>query len=146
MNTVSLQIETTINDFISNIKLTETDWLYKDSPDKWSKKEVIGHLIDSAQINLQRFVKCTYEENFKLIYAQNEWVIAQHYQDANIDELLLLWQLLNRQIIRVLMNYPAGRLRVKCDNSKDIVSLHTVEWLVPDYLAHMQHHLKQITG
>lgn len=146
MNTLLLQIETTINDFISNVKLAESDWLHKVSPDRWSKKEIIGHLIDSAQINLQRFVRCTYEENFKLVYAQNEWVIAQYYQNANTDELVLLWQMLNRQIIRVLANYPTERLQIRCDNSKGIVSLHTVEWLAHDYLVHMQHHLKQING
>jgi hypothetical protein len=108
MNKLLLQIETTIDNFISNVKLDESNWKYKVSPERWSKKEIIGHLIDSAQINLQRFVRCTFEENFKLIYAQNEWVAAQHYQDANTDELLLLWQLLNRQIIRVLINYPTS--------------------------------------
>ena len=45
--------------------LQSIDWDYKPFPEKWSKKEVIGHLIDSAQINLQRFTRCTYEENFK---------------------------------------------------------------------------------
>jgi hypothetical protein len=75
------------------------DWGTKPSVNKWSKKEIIGHLIDSAQVNLQRFVRCTYEENFKLIYAQDEWVAAAHYQDAEVKEILDLWILLNWQII-----------------------------------------------
>lgn len=120
------------------------DWDYKSTPHKWSKKEIIGHLIDSAQINLQRFVRCTYEENFKLIYEQVEWVEANHYQDAGIDEVLTLWKLLNLQIIRVLENYPAGRLQAQCDNNKHEVSLHTVKYLAQDYVDHLKHHLKQI--
>src|ERR1700733_12614721 len=112
--------------------LKSINWAYKSAPDKWSKKQIIGHLIDSAQINLQRFVRCTYEENFKLTYEQVEWVNAQHYQDANIKELLGLWNLLNLQIIRVLENYPADRLQAQCDNSKTEPNLHTVEWLATD--------------
>jgi hypothetical protein len=124
---------------------TETiNWNYKPDAEKWSKKEIIGHLIDSAQINLQRFVRCTYEENFKLIYEQVEWVKAQHYQDADISELLDLWRLLNFQIIRVLKNYPANRLSAQCDNSKNTISQHTVEWLAHDYVAHLKHHIKQV--
>ncbi len=120
------------------------DWETRPAPAKWSKKEIIGHLIDSAQINLQRFVRCTYEENFKLIYEQDEWVAAAHYQDADIKELLDLWILLNRQIMRVLSDYPADRLTAVCDNNKNTMQLHTVEWLAADYVRHMQHHLGQI--
>ncbi|HWZ14479.1 MAG TPA: DinB family protein [Mucilaginibacter sp.] len=129
---------------VANNNQKRIDWDFKPGPGKWSKKEIIGHLIDSAQINLQRFVRCTYEENFKLVYEQVAWVKAQRYQEAGIDELLELWQLLNRQIVRVLENYPPGRLTSQCDNNKTGVSLHTVEWLAQDYLDHMNHHLGQI--
>jgi len=142
-NTISALI-TTIGDFLK-IEQQDVDWETK-LPGKWSKKEIIGHLIDSAQINLQRFVRCTYEENFKLIYAQDEWVAAAHYQDADIKEILDLWILLNRQIIRVLSNYPADKLKATCDTGKGAVSLHAVEWLAADYVVHMQHHLKQIVN
>ena len=138
----TIKLKQTINDIL-NRDTEAIDWATKPAPRKWSKKQIIGHLIDSAQVNLQRFVRCTYEENFKLTYEQVEWVDAQHYQDAGIKELLGLWNLLNLQIIRVLENYPAGRLQAQCDNSKTEPSLHTVEWLAADYVAHMQHHLKQ---
>src|SRR6185312_15990354 len=110
MKETIIGLNTTINDFLK-ADLRSFDWNYKPGPDKWSKKEIIGHLIDSAQINLQRFVRCTYEENFKLTYEQVEWVQAQHYQDADIGDLLALWQSLNHQIIRVLTNYPTDRLQ-----------------------------------
>jgi hypothetical protein len=134
----------TINNFIEKAQQQPVDWEQKPSPGKWSNKEIIGHLCDSAQINLQRFIRCTYEENFKLIYEQNEWVAAQHYQEMNVADLLQLWRLLNLQIARVLDDYPAERWQVQCDNDKNEVHLHTVEWLAQDYLEHLKHHLKQI--
>jgi hypothetical protein len=137
------QLSDALNDLL-NADKTSIDWHTKPSPGIWSKKEIIGHLIDSAQINLQRFVRCTYEENFKLIYEQVEWVEAQHYQHADINELLLLWKLLNFQIIRVLENYPANRLTAQCDNDKHNVHLHPVSWLAQDYVEHLKHHLEQI--
>jgi hypothetical protein len=143
-DTIELLIDT-IGNFLK-LQQEDVDWETKPAPNKWSKKEIIGHLIDSAQINQQRFIRCTYEENFKLIYEQDEWVAAAHYQDADIKEILDLWILLNRQIIRVLSDYPEGRLGAKCDNDKNTVALHTVEWLAADYVRHMKHHLEQITG
>ena|ERR1700759_1144702 len=144
MNQVTTQLTFAIDQFIAIANRYTIDWERKPSPDKWSNKEIIGHLCDSAQINLQRFVRCTYEENFKLIYEQDEWVAAQHYQDMNIDDLLQLWRLLNLQVARVLDNYPPGRLQAMCDNDKKEVKLHTVEWLAQDYLSHLRHHLNQV--
>ena len=120
------------------------NWAHKPSPEKWSPKEILGHLIDSAQINLQRFVRCTYEEGFKLTYEQDEWVRAAKYQLADTRDLVGLWESLNVQIVRVLEDYPPDRLQARCDNSKTTVSLHTVEWLAQDYVDHMNHHLNQI--
>lgn len=134
----------TVDAFIEQIRTSQINWDLKPAPHKWSPKEIIGHLTDSAQINLQRFVRCTYEEDFKLIYFQDEWVAAQQYQKADTTTVLLLWRLINGQIQRVLDNYPADRWQVKCDSGRNSVSLNTVEFLAYDHVAHMQHHLKQI--
>ena|ERR1700744_2607628 len=144
MNSIATQLTAAIDQFIAITNRKIIDWEHKPSHEKWSNKEIIGHLCDSAQINLQRFVRCTYEENFKLVYEQDEWVIAQHYQQMYVADLLQLWRLLNLQISRVLENYPPDRLQAQCDNGKKEVKLHTVEWLAQDYLDHLQHHLKQI--
>src|SRR4030095_2595683 len=37
--------------------LQETEVSLKPAPGKWSKKEILGHLIDSATNNHQRFVR-----------------------------------------------------------------------------------------
>jgi hypothetical protein len=137
------QLATLIDDLITR-DLQAVDWDIKPSDERWSRKEIMGHLIDSAQINLQRFIRCIYEENFKLTYEQEEWVQIQRYQETDINEILELWRLLNFQIITVLKNYPDDRLRAKCDNGKTEVSLHTVEWLAKDYFHHLNNHLMHL--
>jgi len=144
MEAVAQNIEQLVDGFLSAITKQGIDWEYKPNPDKWSKKEIIGHLIDSATNNLHRFVRCTYEQEFKLIYAQNEWVIAQNYQHSDINDLLALWRLLNQRIAAVLRFYPQQKLQNTCDTGKQEVNLHTVEFLANDYVAHLSHHLKQI--
>jgi len=133
-----------ITQFLQVVQNKAIDWEAKPAPGKWSNKEIIGHLCDSATINLQRFVRCTYEENFKLTYEQDQLVAAQRYQEMNVKDLLELWRLLNLQIARVLNKYPADRWQTKCDNGKTEVSLQTVEFLAQDYVDHLQHHLNQI--
>jgi len=143
MKEIARDLERILEDFL-HTDLLSKDWTYKAGPNKWSKKEIIGHLIDSAQINLQRFVRSTYSENFTLTYDQVEWVDAQHYVSAEIEELLELWRLLNRQIIRVLENYPTRRLQIQSDTGKTGVCFQTVEYLAHDYVNHLNHHLKAI--
>ncbi|RFZ94275.1 DinB family protein [Mucilaginibacter conchicola] len=145
MKAAAIALEHTINEFLTG-KAQVITWNDTVTAGKWNNKDIIGHLIDSGHINLQRFIRCTYEENFKLIYFQDEWVTAQHYKTADIEELLKLWELLNRQIIRVLKNSPPGRALVKCDNGRYETSLHTIEFIATDYVEHMKHHLNQIRG
>lgn len=139
-----IPVLSTIETFLIDLETHPVDWDLKPDVNRWSAKEIIGHLCDSAQINLQRFIRCTYEENFKLIYHQNEWVAVQHYQDMDTEDVITLWRALNGQIQRVLDHYPVDRWQAKCDNGRYEVSLNTVEFLAYDYVAHMQHHLKQI--
>lgn len=136
MNNITRQLSATVNGFIVQYssQINRTD---RPAPGQWSAIEILGHLTDSALVNLHRFVRCTYESDFTLTYAQDEWVAAQHYQDADITELLTLWQLINRRIIAVLDTYPPDRWLVKCNDQ-------TVEFLAGDYVEHMRHHLSQI--
>ena len=143
MKDTAQNLNAIVDDFLLNTALS-VNWQNEAASGKWTNKEIIGHLIDSAHINLQRFVRCTYEEGFKLIYFQEEWVQAQHYRDADLTGLLKLWELVNRQIARVLQNYPADRTQIKCDNGRDEPSFNTVEFLANDYIVHMQHHLDQL--
>ncbi|OOQ62269.1 hypothetical protein BC343_00895 [Mucilaginibacter pedocola] len=137
------QLQAAISDFLEN-RVAAINWQNVAAPGKWNNKQIIGHLVDSAQINLQRFVRCTYEDGFKLIYFQEEWVEAQRYAEADINELLSLWKLINLQVVRVLVNYPVDRWQATCDNNRGEPVYNTVEFIAKDYVAHMQHHLNQL--
>lgn len=120
------------------------DWEPRPGPGKWSKKEIVGHLIDSAQNNLRRFVVSQYQPNDNIIYRQDNWVSSQNYQAAPLDEVLALWRLLNLQIARTLENVPDDKRSNTCNTGKGDPELHTIEWLAEDYLVHLEHHLRQI--
>jgi hypothetical protein len=126
--------------------ISEKEWTFKPAPEKWSKKEILGHLIDSAQNNLRRFIVSQHEPDDKIYYHQDEWVRYQNYQSADIGELQQLWLLINKQFVRTVRNIPAAALKNTCDTGKKAIELHTLEFLVEDYHAHMLHHLKQITA
>lgn len=143
MKETAQKLSTAVHDFLT-LQTPGINWANHIAPGKWTNKQIIGHLIDSAHINLQRFVRCTYEDGFKLIYFQEEWVTAQHYNEVDITELLKLWELVNRQIVRVLANYPTSRELAECDNGRYEPSLNTVAFLAEDYIVHMQHHLSQL--
>ena len=145
MDKAIIGIEQAVNNFL-RADLSPINWDFKIDVNKWSKKEILGHLVDSALINLQRFVRCTYEENFKLTYQQVEYVNIQQYQNMPVEDLLTLWRLINRQIVKVLKCYPNNRMGAVCDTGKNAIELHTVEFLVSDYLDHILHHLNQITN
>ncbi|MGI4872680.1 MAG: hypothetical protein ACRYFX_16080, partial [Janthinobacterium lividum] len=101
-------------------------------------------LADSALHNLSRFVRGTYESDFALTYAQNEWVRAQRYQHTPVPATAELWQLLNRQLAQILRHYPAERRTARCDVGQHGPAWVTMETLAHDYLAHLRHHLRQL--
>lgn len=116
------------------------EYNFKPSPAKWSKKEILGHLIDSAQSNIRRFVVTQYEENPFIKYKQDLWVSINNYQQWDIDELIDLWYLLNKQVCHILLNTPVAMYQRTCQTEM----LHTIEWLATDYVKHLQHHLHVI--
>jgi hypothetical protein len=126
------------------LNLPEEELSFKPAAGKWSKKEIIGHLIDSAQNNIRRFITAQYQTNPHIVYNQNEWVAVQNYQQYDSTALITLWQLLNKHIIIILQNMPAEKYQQQCNTGKDKEELHTVEFLATDYIAHHLHHLKQI--
>ena len=115
----------------------------KPAPGKWSKKEILGHLVDSACNNHSRFVRPLFEDGpLKLIkYAQDDWVINQKYTDENTADIVTLWKAYNTHILHILSNFPEEKLSVKWDIAGEIFD---TEWLITDYVDHMEHHLKQI--
>jgi len=126
------------------LRLGETAINEKPGPDKWSRKEILGHLVDSAINNLQRIIRVQYEPGVKIVYHQNEWVEIQNYQNMETKSLLNLWISLNQQLVRVVELFPADKLGQLIDTGKTREEMYSAEYLINDYLAHMEHHLKQI--
>ena len=96
--------------------------------------------------NLQRLIRVQYEPGVKIIYHQNEWVEIQDYQNLETETVISLWILLNQQFIRIVEQFPTEKLDHKIDTGKTTEELCTAEFLISDYLTHMEHHLNQIFG
>lgn len=124
--------------------ITEEEWSYRSSSEKWSKKEIIGHLCDSAFTNIRRFVVTQYKENENIVYDQNFWVKAQNYQNVPTSDLIDLWKSLNYQIVHIVENIPDEALQRTCDTTKTEPRVYTLEFIINDYVDHLQHHLKAI--
>ncbi|WP_433596454.1 DinB family protein [Lysinibacillus xylanilyticus] len=123
-------------------QMSEIEISQRPAPQKWSKKEILGHLCDSAINNLERFIKIQYEKQPLVLtpYDQVHWVKIQGYQESPINEVLNLWVSLNKKIIYVIKNIPNEKLALQCGfENNQLVTLH---WLIQDYLEHMEHHLK----
>lgn len=141
----SEELRNIINSSLEEFKLIpEEEWTKKPKPEKWSKQEILGHLIDSAMTNIRRFVISQYEQNQKIVYYQDEWVKFQNYQQANLEELITSWKLINIQLARTVNNIPENKLQNICDTGKEVVESHTLEFLIVDYVKHLNHHLNQI--
>jgi hypothetical protein len=112
----------------------------KPGPDRWSISEVVGHLVDSACNNHQRFVRaqCSSEFTFPK-YEQNEWVAASNYRESEWESLVELWYHYNRQIVVLIRNMRVSSLSKPCTITP--YETCTLGFLVSDYLDHMKHHL-----
>lgn len=125
--------------------IAENEFSEKSNPKKWSKKEIVGHLVDSGHNNLRRFIVGQYE-NYppKITYEQDFWVTANGYQNLKQSEVIELWRLVNLNIASVLRTMDPKDYHKQVDTGKTGHQLHTLEWLASDYIKHMKHHINQI--
>lgn len=130
----------TIPNLLSGI--SETEFSYKPSIEKWSKKEILGHLIDSATNNHQRFVRAQFQDVPHIIYDQNNWNKFSFYQSMDSTHLINLWTVYNLHLVEIMKRIPAENLKRECQTE----SLVTIEWLIIDYVKHLEHHLKQLVN
>lgn len=147
VNTSMDRLENYIEAFPLRVKkLSSEEMLYRSAEGKWSKKEILGHLIDSAINNLKRFTDAQYStlpyEAVK--YQQVELVVVNNYQNLPLDHLLALWQSLNRQVVFVVRNIDEERLNYPVDPQYENGELKTLGWIIVDYVAHMEHHFHQL--
>ena len=124
--------------------------------DGWSRKETLGHLIDSAANNHQRFVRAQFTDDLVFSgYEQDQWVSGQNYRDASWPDLIQFWSAYNLHLHYVVSNIPAEVLeRARAKHTLDQIAFNhvpqhepaTLEYLIRDYMDHLRHHLKQIFG
>ena len=109
----------------------------------WSCRQVIGHLIDSASNNHQRFVRASLQDSLEFPgYDQKGWSSVQAAEEADWSLLLALWVNYNRYLAHVIAHLPPAKLEVPCRIGQN--EPVTLKFLVEDYLRHMVHHLSQI--
>jgi RimJ/RimL family protein N-acetyltransferase len=126
------------------------------APGKWCPKEIIGHLIDSASVNHERFLRATQSDDLVLPgYDQDAWVAVQKYATSSWHDLLDLWTAFNRHLLHVMETVPAEqRNRVRERHSLDLIAFRalsadvpsTLDYLMSDYVVHLEHHLTQVLG
>jgi hypothetical protein len=142
MKETILQLEAIIHQYYPLLQaLSEDRMNFRYAPGKWSKKEEIGHLVDSAQNNVRRFIEAQYlSDPPTIVYNQDEWVRLSGYADYNSTDLLRLWILLNNHILIILRKIPADKYNNICHRREP----HTIEWLGSDYNKHLLYHLHRI--
>ena len=125
------------------VDLADDAVTHKPAPNRWSKKEILGHLIDSAANNHQRFVRAQAVARLEFPeYRQEFWVAAQAYATESWPDLVNLWLLFNRHLLHVVKAMPPDALphQVVIGGNRAV----SLEWLVTDYLRHLDHHLTQL--
>jgi hypothetical protein len=138
------------------LAISETDSARRPAPGKWSPREVIGHLIDSASNNHQRFLRAQFQDDLVFPgYDQDAWVDVQQYEKEPWSELVTLWRAFNLHLARVMAATPAPvRQRVHRRHSLDEIAWQpvpagepaTLDYFMRDYVGHLKHHLRQILG
>ncbi len=119
------------------------------APDRWSLKEILGHLIDSAVNNHHRFVRLQHDPELEFPgYKQNDWVRIQKYQERDWKELVILWATYNRHLLWIIRHVDPTCLDRPWNASGQTWKVEEgavdLRFLIRDYFDHMRHHLGQI--
>lgn len=122
-------------------QISDAEFSRKVSPEKWSKKEILGHLIDSATNNHHRFIRAQYEANPAISYDQNEWNKFNFYQEIESAQVIHFWIVYNKQLLEIIQRIPEENLTKHVKVGESLV---TLEFIIIDYVRHLEHHLKQI--
>jgi len=124
-------------------ELNDAEIAIRPRPKKWARKEVLGHLIDSASNNHQKFVRMMAQPHLNFVgYKQDDWVDLQNYAAADWRQMIGLWESYN-QLIAYLIETVKPEHLSHTINVED-AGPFTLEFIMPDYVEHMKHHLRQI--
>ena len=123
--------------------ITELKASDKPYPDKWSLKELLGHLIDSASNNHQRIVRMQELPDIGTFqYSQLHWVSSQQFQLEHWDDLVELWYRYNLHLAHIIGNTNPDSLSNVCDVGD--AEPATLRYIITDYIRHVEHHLDQL--
>lgn len=112
------------------------------APDKWSRKQILGHLIDSAANNHQRFIRLQTTAELRFPgYEQNDWVRLNHYASRPWRELVTLWAAYNRHLADVMEQIAPEALGHIWDKGD---ARYDLGFVATDYVVHLRHHVEQI--
>ena len=146
--------EETIRSATARLQEISADESSQSSDGEWSPKQILGHLIDSAANNHQRFVRGQFTDHLEFPgYEQEQWVSAQKYNDEQWLAVIELWRAYNLHLLHVVSVIPHEVLTQQRDkHSLDQIAFNAVErsapatlgYLIRDYLDHLKHHLDQI--
>src|ERR1051326_6042478 len=135
-------------------EIPATESRQESAPGDWAPIEILGHLIDSAANNHQRFVRAQFTDDLVYPgYEQNEWVSSQKYEDESWPELIQLWSSYNLHLHHVASVIPASILtKPRATHNLDQIAFKpvdkseatTLEYFIRDYVDHLRHHLDQI--
>ncbi|WP_264537667.1 DinB family protein [Flavobacterium sp. N1736] len=144
MQDAILKFEKILAENIDYFTTLKSEILEAKIPGKWSKKEIIGHLVDSAIHNLVRFTEINYlEKPYRhRPYNQIDLVNLNQYQTMDIIDLTQLWFSINSQIIRVMKSVDEKVLDYKIILSDE--SVIDLRFLMTDYVEHLEHHINQL--
>ncbi len=144
MTTVANQLRKMVDDAKPRLlALGEEQVAEKPYADKWSLKEVLGHLIDSAANNHQRFVRMQLQPDIgKFSYEQERWNAVQNYASERWNTLVDLWSSYNTHLAHVIEHVNPDTLDNVCD--MDYSTPRKLRFVMEDYLRHVEHHLEQI--
>jgi hypothetical protein len=109
----------------------------------WSQKQILGHLIDSAANNHQRFVRAQLDTGLiSQGYAQDQWVETERFDDREWNDLVAFWLAYNRHLLHLMTHVRRDRLDSKIRIAGD--DPVTLQFVMIDYVRHLKHHLEQL--
>jgi hypothetical protein len=141
----SLLTQTIERELPSLRKLSEQSSSLARGPGKWSPKEELGHLIDSAANNHIRFVCAALEPEFRGPgYSQDDWVRLHGYGGLPWETILNVWFQYNVLLAALVERISEDRLKTLCFIGANPAV--TLGFVIEDYILHMQHHIDQLLG
>lgn len=122
--------------------IQEAEFLEKTSPLKWSKGQIVGHLIDSATNNHQRFVRAKFEAQPIIAYDQDKWNQYSGYSNMSSRHLIEFWAVYNRHLLLLWQNSTEDEMEQLCDTGSG--KAFSLAFLAEDYVQHLEHNLRQL--